>query len=155
MRICCCFKEQRYKINASNSQPFVCCSVVSVCCFKEQRYKINASNSQPLRRNALQRPELFQRAKIQDKCKQFTTGKQPTYNPQSCFKEQRYKINASNSQRMALLTSNITRCFKEQRYKINASNSQQYPIVGNIDYKLFQRAKIQDKCKQFTTRFSW
>ncbi len=42
----CCFKEQRYKINASNSQQMAFCNVSLYCCFKEQRYKINASNSQ-------------------------------------------------------------------------------------------------------------
>ena len=43
-------------------------------------------------------------------------------------------------------------CFKEQRYKINASNSQLrlVRILGFVE--LFQRAKIQDKCKQFTTK---
>ena len=41
---------------------------------------------------------LFQRAKIQDKCKQFTTPSSNTTFLPSCFKEQRYKINASNSQ---------------------------------------------------------
>ena len=69
-----------------------------------------------------------------------------------CFKEQRYKINASNSQHAKLRVVKDDGCFKEQRYKINASNSQQcskphFGVVG-----LFQRAKIQDKCKQFTTR---
>ncbi len=42
-------------------------------------------------------------------------------------------------------------CFKEQRYKINASNSQRTKIITCSIFKLFQRAKIQDKCKQFTT----
>ena len=67
---------------------------------------------------------LFQRAKIQDKCKQFTTSGVLDDFVGCCFKEQRYKINASNSQptmRNSLLTLG---CFKEQRYKINASNSQ-------------------------------
>ena len=41
---------------------------------------------------------LFQRAKIQDKCKQFTTARVKKYRFCCCFKEQRYKINASNSQ---------------------------------------------------------
>ena len=41
-----------------------------------------------------------------------------------CFKEQRYKINASNSQRRQMWTNPQKCCFKEQRYKINASNSQ-------------------------------
>ena len=43
--------------------------------------------------------ELFQRAKIQDKCKQFTTFMSQWPRLCGCFKEQRYKINASNSQR--------------------------------------------------------
>ncbi len=94
-----CFKEQRYKINASNSQHSSSPHRVSPCCFKEQRYKINASNSQL-------------------NC--FTM-----YFVPSCFKEQRYKINASNSQLQNEQLSKIARCFKEQRYKINASNSQQ------------------------------
>ena len=42
-------------------------------------------------------------------------------------------------------------CFKEQRYKINASNSQLVAGVTGTAGGLFQRAKIQDKCKQFTT----
>ena len=42
-----CFKEQRYKINASNSQLKVEYLRQEPGCFKEQRYKINASNSQP------------------------------------------------------------------------------------------------------------
>ena len=46
---------------------------------------------------------LFQRAKIQDKCKQFTTSESEVITKESCFKEQRYKINASNSQRSAPL----------------------------------------------------
>ena len=41
---------------------------------------------------------LFQRAKIQDKCKQFTTDSDEHSFDFGCFKEQRYKINASNSQ---------------------------------------------------------
>ena len=41
-----------------------------------------------------------------------------------CFKEQRYKINASNSQPVTVAVETIASCFKEQRYKINASNSQ-------------------------------
>ena len=70
-------------------------------CFKEQRYKINASNSQLGNTAQENYRRLFQRAKIQDKCKQFTTK---------------------------LLD------------------------VNSFDW-LFQRAKIQDKCKQFTTAF--
>ena len=120
---------------------------------------------------------LFQRAKIQDKCKQFTTtGVSSTIFP-SCFKEQRYKINASNSQQLASFSKARNCCFKEQRYKINASNSQlfcnlhqrticcfkeqRYKINASNSQHLslsplakkglFQRAKIQDKCKQFTT----
>ena len=41
-----------------------------------------------------------------------------------CFKEQRYKINASNSQLKPIWKGKLRSCFKEQRYKINASNSQ-------------------------------
>ena len=41
---------------------------------------------------------LFQRAKIQVKCKQFTTGDVISTYEAGCFKEQRYKLNASNSQ---------------------------------------------------------
>ena len=47
-----------------------------------------------------------------------------------CFKEQRYKINASNSQHADTMLKHAESCFKEQRYKINASNSQL--SVGNI-----------------------
>ena len=67
---------------------------------------------------------LFQRAKIQDKCKQFTTKGSQTYENYGCFKEQRYKINASNSQLIMMISLLVVCCFKEQRYKINASNSQ-------------------------------
>ena len=67
---------------------------------------------------------LFQRAKIQDKCKQFTTCYIGGRAPSGCFKEQRYKINASNSQPSATSFTWSLGCFKEQRYKINASNSQ-------------------------------
>ncbi len=94
-----CFKEQRYKINASNSQHFYSICYPGLCCFKEQRYKINASNSQ------LKALLVFV--------------------SMSCFKEQRYKINASNSQRRGSRGRCVSGCFKEQRYKINASNSQQ------------------------------
>ena len=123
---CRCFKEQRYKINASNSQPLTILRRWSFGCFKEQRYKINASNSQLI-------------------CQFFKV----IY---CCFKEQRYKINASNSQQKMFLDSIPIGCFKEQRYKINASNSQQW-LTQFLDVELFQRAKIQDKCKQFTTIF--
>lgn len=37
--ISCCFKEQRYKINASNSQQAAFQVYQMDCCFKEQRYK--------------------------------------------------------------------------------------------------------------------
>ena len=67
---------------------------------------------------------LFQRAKIQDKCKQFTTYLENWSKKMGCFKEQRYKINASNSQRGRTMGHGQSCCFKEQRYKINASNSQ-------------------------------
>ncbi|MBR0176050.1 MAG: hypothetical protein IJQ11_01295, partial [Bacteroidales bacterium] len=52
---------------------------------------------------------------------------------------------------LSYLSYNQNRCFKEQRYKINASNSQHTGSVGAHIGPLFQRAKIQDKCKQFTT----
>ena len=68
--------------------------------------------------------KLFQRAKIQDKCKQFTTNAAWFQWSYSCFKEQRYKINASNSQRKSNIPMRKPGCFKKQRYKINASNSQ-------------------------------
>ena len=119
---------------------------------------------------------LFQRAKIQDKCKQFTTEKDyidkifscfkeqrykinasnsqqetgEAYPSVCCFKEQRYKINASNSQPVTLGVTLKNSCFKEQRYKINASNSQRCFCWFRFTWWLFQRAKIQDKCKQFT-----
>ncbi len=48
-----CFKEQRYKINASNSQPASEDGMIIIGCFKEQRYKINASNSQHLKSTPL------------------------------------------------------------------------------------------------------
>ena len=42
----------------------------------------------------------------------------------SCFKEQRYKIFESNSQRTVEVGRPMASCFKEQRYKIFESNSQ-------------------------------
>ena len=120
-----CFKEQRYKINASNSQLVTPSTLFPYRCFKEQRYKINASNSQQAWRWSSRR--------------------------HSCFKEQRYKINASNSQRSSSVLLSSCGCFKEQRYKINASNSQLCTCCCCFICWLFQRAKIQDKCKQFTT----
>ncbi len=67
---------------------------------------------------------LFQRAKIQVKCKQFTTMFFDNTACTCCFKEQRYKLNASNSQQAVILVKYRICCFKEQRYKLNASNSQ-------------------------------
>ena len=67
---------------------------------------------------------LFQRAKIQVKCKQFTTNTKEAFLHGSCFKEQRYKLNASNSQLTFDDLFSYSCCFKEQRYKLNASNSQ-------------------------------
>ena len=98
LHISCCFKEQRYKINASNSQLSRQWNDACLGCFKEQRYKINASNSQL-------------RKQWNEACLR-------------CFKEQRYKINASNSQPKLADPEPAEGCFKEQRYKINASNSQ-------------------------------
>ena len=69
---------------------------------------------------------LFQRAKIQVKCKQFTTFKEHGTVLGCCFKEQRYKLNASNSQPQRGEAVQLLGCFKEQRYKLNASNSQRY-----------------------------
>ena len=114
------------------------------CCFKEQRYKINASKSQRYSVCSSFSPWLFQRAKIQDKCKQFTTESTTEENASSCFKEQRYKINASNSQLDCVVSPLSSRCFKEQRYKINASNSQQVALDTYIDNRCFkeQRYKI-------------
>ena len=75
---------------------------------------------------------LFQRAKIQDKCKQFTTVLNKCSSFWCCFKEQRYKINASNSQQESKKRIDKLGCFKEQRYKINASNSQLFKIKNNF-----------------------
>ena len=94
----CCFKEQRYKLYASNSQRIFVLHPTSPSCFKEQRYKLYASNSQ-----------------------RFI---EPSYNNVGCFKEQRYKLYASNSQQYLGNNSIGYRCFKEQRYKLYASNSQ-------------------------------
>ena len=68
---------------------------------------------------------LFQRAKIQDKCKQFTTTLAYILGYGWLF--QRAKIQDKCKQ--------FTTDFYEWVYSL----------------KLFQRAKIQDKCKQFTT----
>ena len=88
--------------------------------------------------------QLFQRAKIQDKCKQFTTSAPQMTAAARCFKEQRYKINASNSQQMKAAGINPAGCFKEQRYKINASNSQPMDEYVNNNVSCFkeQRYKI-------------
>ena len=121
----CCFKEQRYKLNASNSQLGRQISSVRSRCFKEQRYKLNASNSQRLNYS------------LEDGI--------------CCFKEQRYKLNASNSQPNVLHILFLQSCFKEQRYKLNASNSQQtqpdsgcrYVVSMSKDISLFaQSSKI-------------
>ena len=68
---------------------------------------------------------LFQRAKIQDKCKQFTTIDAETQNTFELF--QRAKIQDKCKQFTTLAIDRVLAdcCFKEQRYKINASNSQQ------------------------------
>ena len=68
---------------------------------------------------------LFQRAKIQDKCKQFTT------------------VSLSKSLPLKLF----------QRAKIQDKCKQFTTVTFDIadPTVLFQRAKIQDKCKQFTT----
>ena len=55
-----------------------------------------------------------------------------------CFKEQRYKINASNSQLNSIITANLEGCFKEQRYKINASNSQQSAQAPSVSSGCFK-----------------
>ena len=72
---------------------------------------------------ALDEP-LFQRAKIQDKCKQFTTGGAAAFLDVVLF--QRAKIQDKYKQFTTFFVTddNGNRCFKEQRYKINASNSQ-------------------------------
>jgi hypothetical protein len=68
---------------------------------------------------------LFQRAKIQDKCKQFTTII--------------HKVDLRN--------------VLFQRAKIQDKCKQFTTDKGRVLKRsvLFQRAKIQDKCKQFTT----
>ena len=96
----------------------------AICCFKEQRYKINASNSQLMLLLIRLKLMLFQRAKIQDKCKQFTTHL--TVLPLMIVLFQRAKIQDKCKQ------------FTTISYFIGERNV------------LFQRAKIQDKCKQFT-----
>ena len=61
-----------------------------------------------------------------------------------CFKEQRYKIFESNSQRPLSSRGRSRCCFKEQRYKIFESNSQLDRLRATVQGGLFQRAKIQD-----------
>ena len=65
-----------------------------------------------------------------------------------CFKEQRYKINASNSQRVYASQDDAMRCFKEQRYKINASNSQRKRAEAVIQRNLQQAAQDIIRLKQ-------
>ena len=72
--------------------------------------------------------KLFQRAKIQDKCKQFTTVEGAIDGMKRLF--QRAKIQDKCKQF-------TTTC-----------------LVTMLHLWLFQRAKIQDKCKQFTTYVS-
>ena len=131
-----CFKEQRYKINASNSQLFVCPPLMWLSCFKEQRYKINASNSQlaPMPALLLLRCFKEQRYKINASNSQLSVVF--PFLDIGCFKEQRYKINASNSQLAVCVRYRLTCCFKEQRYKINASNSQLFLFHDIFDLPL-------------------
>ncbi len=65
-----------------------------------QRAKVQDKRKQftTLSADDLKTQLLFQRAKVQDKRKQFTTAGDRHRPPARCFKEQRYKINASNSQ---------------------------------------------------------
>ena len=70
--------------------------------------------------------KLFQRAKIQDKCKQFTTCRMIKPKYISLF--QRAKIQDKCKQFTTLII-----------------------LLIHLQL-LFQRAKIQDKCKQFTTQ---
>ena len=122
-----CFKEQRYKINASNSQQSQVSNSQATGCFKEQRYKINASNSQHWRLGETHQP--------------------------SCFKEQRYKINASNSQRISYYYPKLNKLFQRAKIQDKCKQFTTLWCVCTSRYWLFQRAKIQDKCKQFTTCF--
>ena len=94
---------------------------------------------------------MFQRAKIQDKCKQFTTKQIQWYDEQMLF--QRAKIQDKCKQFTTLLQTALIIGLLFQRAKIQ-DKCKQFTTQRGDDRKLlllFQRAKIQDKCKQFTT----
>ena len=130
-----------------------------VCCFKEQRYKINASNSQQLFDKCCLALVLFQRAKIQDKCKQFTTGF--TVNISTCTLFQRAKIQDKCKQftTVGLVACPLRALFQRAKIQDKCMQFTTSNAKPWIDILLFQRAKIQDKCKQFTTlsfsRYFW
>ena len=136
-----CFKEQRYKLNASNSQLLSSGSHLFVCCFKEQRYKLNASNSQRYFKDVMAGSGCFkeQRYKLNASNSQLSLSQAPRR--RSCFKEQRYKLNASNSQHASDIGDVEAGCFKEQRYKLNASNSQ---LEGGDDWIHMVVSKSKD-----------
>ena len=67
---------------------------------------------------------LFQRAKIQDKCKQFTTASDFQANGIVLFQRAKIQDKCKQFTTVEFLCQFFECCFKEQRYKINASNSQ-------------------------------
>ena len=120
-----CFKEQRYKINASNSQRGQTWFNFDWKLFQRAKIQDKCKQFTTAQRRTVNKLKLFQRAKIQDKCKQFTTDYESTKPNHRLF--QRAKIQDKCKQFTTLFTRmvNSRSCFKEQRYKINASNSQQ------------------------------
>ena len=71
-----------------------------------------------------QQTKLFQRAKIQDKCKQFTTELESQLFVLKLFQRAKIQDKCKQFTTQVIMLSKESCCFKEQRYKINASNSQ-------------------------------
>ena len=67
---------------------------------------------------------LFQRAKIQVKCKQFTTGFNVILTLDLLFQRAKIQVKCKQFTTNCVFPLVGTRCFKGQRYKLNASNSQ-------------------------------
>ena len=94
--------------------------------------------------------QLFQRAKLQDKRKQFTTNWEGTLTGSVLF--QRAKLQDKRKQFTTYFVYMGFDCMLFQRAKLQDKRKQfttpQVPQRGEAP--LFQRAKVQDKCKQFT-----
>ena len=120
-------------------------------CFKEQRYKIFESNSQL---SSVCKPVVEVVSKSKD-----TRFLKAIHNYLSLSHALRLVVSKSKDTRFLKAIHNrleagqrqLGSCFKEQRYKIFESNSQLANHSLAPLKKLFQRAKIQDFWKQFTT----